>query len=133
MLGQSRGAILAAALSVIVVLALLPGRLRRIVALLVVGVCLAPAIPALLDVYRDGPTAGEMRGAAVALLLAALAAASIWALLVALEERGRASGLRPRRVVAIGVAALAVLAAAVGVASAGRIAELRRSTSTRRS
>ena len=34
-LGQSRGAILAAALSLVVVLALLPGRLRRIVALLV--------------------------------------------------------------------------------------------------
>ena len=122
-LGQSRGAILAAALSLVVVLALLPGRLRRIVALLVCGACLAPAIPVLLDVYGDGVTAHRMREGATAVLLAAAAAGVIWALLVALERRGRASGLRPRRAVAIGVAALAVLAAAVGVASAGRIAD----------
>jgi tetratricopeptide (TPR) repeat protein len=122
-LGQSRGAILAAALSVVVVLALLPGRLRRIVALLVCGACLAPAIPSLLDVYGDGVVAEHMREGAVAVLLAAGAAGVIWGLLVALERRGRASGLRPRRVVALGVAALAVLAAAVGVASAGRIAD----------
>ena len=120
-LGQSRGAILAAALSVIVVLALLPGRLRRIVALLVAGACLVPASPALLDVYRDGATDDRLHAAAVAVVLAALAAGVVWGLLVGLEERGRASGLRPRRVVAIGVAALAVLAAAVAVASAGRI------------
>ena len=122
MLGQSRGAIIAAAVSVLVVLALLPGRLRRIVALLVVGVCTAPATTALLDVYRDGATDDTMHAAAVAIVLAALAAGVVWALLVALEERGRAAGLRPRRVVAIGVAALAVLAAAAAVASAGRIA-----------
>ena len=120
-LGQSRGAILAAALSAIVVLALLTGRLRRIVALLVVGACLAPASGALLDVYRDGPTDDRMQAAAIAAVLAALAAGVVWGLLVALEQRGRAGGLRPRRVVAIGVAALAVLAAAATVASAGRI------------
>jgi UDP-N-acetylmuramyl pentapeptide phosphotransferase/UDP-N-acetylglucosamine-1-phosphate transferase len=122
-LGQSRGAILAAALSLIVVLGLLPGRLRRIVALLVCGACLAPAIPALLDVYGDGVTPDRMREGAIAVLLAAVAAGVIWALLVGLEQRGRASGLRPRRVVALGVAALAVLAVALGVASAGRIAD----------
>jgi len=120
-LGQSRGAIIAAALSVIVVLALLPGRLRRIVALLVVGACLAPAATVLLDVYREGATDERMRAAAIAVVLAALVAGCVWGLLVALEERGRASGLRPRRVVAIGVAALAVLAAAISLASAGRI------------
>ena len=123
LLGQSRGAILAAALSVIVVLALLPGRLRRIVALLVCGACLAPALPALLDVYGDGVTPDRFAGAALGLLLAAAAAGVIWALLVALERRGRASGLRPRRAVALGVAALAVLVVAAGVASSGRIAD----------
>ena len=121
-LGQSRGAILAGALSLVVVLALLPGRLRRIVALLVCGACLAPAMPALLGVYGDGVTAEELRKPAVALLLAAAAAGAVWALLVSLERRGRAGGLRPQRVVALGVAALAVLTVAAGVASAGRIA-----------
>ncbi len=111
------------ALSLVVVLALLPGRLRRIVALLVCGACLAPALPALLDVYGDGVTPDRFRGAALGLLLAAAAAGAIWALLVALEQRGRASGLRPQRAVALGVAALAVLTVAAGVASAGRIAD----------
>lgn len=122
-LGQSRGAILAAALSLVVVVAVLPGRLRRIVALLVCGACLAPALPALLDVYGDGVTSADLRGPATGLLLAAVAAGAIWGLLVVLEARGPASGLRPQRAVAIGLAALAVLTAAAGVASAGRIAE----------
>ena len=120
-LGQSRGAVLAAAASGIVVLALLPGRLRRVVALLVAGGCLAPALPALLDVFNESATDAAMRGGAVALLLACAAAGTIWAALFTLEERGRAAGLRPRRVVAVAVAALAVLTAAVAVASAGRI------------
>ena len=122
-LGQSRGAVLAAALSLVVVLALLPGRLRRIVALLVCSACLAPALPALLAVYGDGVTPNRFRGAALGLLLAAAAAGAVWALLVVLEQRGRASGLRPQRAVALGVAALAVLTVAAGVASAGRVAD----------
>ena len=120
-LGQSRGAVLAAAGSAIIVLALLPGRLRRVVALLVAGGCLAPALPALLDVFNDRATDAAMRDGAVALLLACAAAGTIWAALFALEQRGRAAGLRPRRVVAIAVAVLAVLTAAVAVASAERI------------
>jgi UDP-N-acetylmuramyl pentapeptide phosphotransferase/UDP-N-acetylglucosamine-1-phosphate transferase len=120
-LGQSRGAVLAAALSLLLVFALLPGRLRRIVALLVSAVCLAPAMPALLDVYRDGAPAGRLRDAAVALLLAAGAAGAIWALLVALERRASAARLRVRRAVGAGVAVLALAGAAAGVASADRI------------
>ena len=120
-LGQSRGAVLAAAASVIVVLALLPGRLRRIVALLVAAGCLAPALPALLDVYNERASDAAMRDGAVTLLLACAAAGTLWAALFALEQRGRAAGLRPRRVVAVAVAALAVLTAAVAVASAERI------------
>jgi tetratricopeptide (TPR) repeat protein len=120
-LGQSRGAVLAAALSLALVFALLPGRLRRVVALLVSAACLAPAMPALLDVYRGGTAPDELRSAAGALLLAALAAGAIWAALVAFEQRAGASGLRLRRAVAAGVACLALVAAAFGVASADRI------------
>ena len=122
-LGQSRGAVLAAAAAVLVVVALAPGRLRRIVALIVLALCLTPALPALLDVYSDDGSDPATRDAALALLGAAAGAGAIWALLVALERRGRAAGLRPRRVVAIGVTAVLVLAAAAGVASADRIAD----------
>ncbi len=120
-LGQSRGAVLAAALSLLVVFALLPGRLRRVVALLVSAACLAPAMPALLDVYRGGTVPEELPAAAGGLLLAALAAGAIWAALVAFEQRAGAGGLRLRRAVAAGVACLALVGAAVGVASADRI------------
>jgi UDP-GlcNAc:undecaprenyl-phosphate GlcNAc-1-phosphate transferase len=120
-LGQSRGAVLAGGMSLLAVFALLPGRLRRFVALLVSAACLAPALPALLDVYRGGTTADEMRGAAGGLLLAAVAAGAIWAGLVALEQRAGAGGLRLRRAVAIGVACLALAGAAFAVASADRI------------
>ncbi len=121
-LGQSRGAVLAGALSLVLVLALLPGRLRRIVALLVAAACLAPALPALLAVYRDAGAADGLRDAAGGLLLAAVAAGAIWALLVRFEERASAGGLRARRAVAAGVAALALAAAVAGVVSADRIA-----------
>jgi len=120
-LGQSRGAVLAAALSLALVVALLPGRLRRLVALLVGAACLAPAMPRLLDVYSGAMSAGELRGAAGALLLAAAAAGAIWAALVAFERRAEASGLRLRRAVAVGLAALACGGAAAGVASADRL------------
>lgn len=122
-LGQSRGAVLAAGLSLLLVFVLLPGRLRRVVALLVSAACLAPVMPALLDVYRGGPTADELRGAAGAVLLAAVAAGAIWAALVAFEQRAGAGGLRLRRAVAVGVAALALVGAGIGVASAARIGD----------
>ena len=121
-LGQSRGAVLAGVLSLLVVLALLPGRLRRVVALLVAAACLAPATPALLDVYRSGAAAGELRGAAVALLVAAVVAGGAWELLVAFERRASAHQLRVRRAVAGGVAILALVAGVAVVASADRIA-----------
>jgi len=121
-LGQSRGAVLAAGLSLLVVCALLPGRLRRVVALLVGAACLAPAMPALLDVYRGGTSAEELRSGAGALLLAAAAGGAVWATLVAFERRASASGLRLRRAVTVGIACLTLVGAAVGIASTGPIA-----------
>ena len=121
-LGQSRGAVIAAAASLLIVVALLPGRLRRLVALIVLALCLAPALPSLLDVYSSDADDDALHDGAIALLLASGAAGAIWALLVALERRGRLAGLRPRRVVTIAVTVIAVLGAAVGIASAGRVA-----------
>ncbi|MDX6691739.1 MAG: hypothetical protein QOG15_3196 [Solirubrobacteraceae bacterium] len=117
-LGQSRGVVLAGALSLLVVLALVPGRLRRIVALLVGAACLTPAMPALLAVYGEGASAGRLRTAGVALLVAAAAAGALWALLARIEQHVSAAGLRPRRAVAAGIAVLALMTAAAGVASA---------------
>jgi hypothetical protein len=90
----------------------------------VAGACLAPAVPALLDVFNERASDAAMRDGAVALLLACAAAGAIWAALCGLEQRARAAGLRPRRVVAIAVAVLGVLTAAVAVASAERIARV---------
>jgi UDP-GlcNAc:undecaprenyl-phosphate/decaprenyl-phosphate GlcNAc-1-phosphate transferase len=120
-LGQSRGAVLAAALSLVVVVGLVPGRLRRVVALLVGAACLAPALPALLDVYRDGASDGELPGAAGSLMVAAAAAGVIWTVLVAFEPRAGSSRVRLRRAVTAGLAVLALSAAVAGVASADRL------------
>ncbi len=120
-LGQSRGAVLAGALSIVLVLVLLPGRLRRIVALVLGALCLAPALGPLLRVYSGGATPDELRGAAGALLLAAVAAGGAWALAVGSERRAAAGAIRLRRAVALGVAALALGGAIAGVAAAERI------------
>ncbi|MEY2517388.1 MAG: hypothetical protein QOJ89_4746 [bacterium] len=121
-LGQSRGAVLAGVLSLVLVLALLPGRLRRFTALLVCAACLAPATPALLAVFPDGVSPDRLRNAAAGVLLAAAAAGALWSLLVAFERRASASDVRLRRVVVAGVALLALVAAGTAVVSAGRIA-----------
>ncbi len=121
-LGQSRGAVLAGVLSLLVVLVVLPGRLRRIVAVLVSAACLAPAAPMLLDIYGDGASADRLRSAAIALTVAAAGAGLIWSLLVRFEQRASGAGMRGRRAVAVALAALALVGATVAIASADRIA-----------
>jgi UDP-N-acetylmuramyl pentapeptide phosphotransferase/UDP-N-acetylglucosamine-1-phosphate transferase len=118
-LSQSRGAVLAATISVLVVLALLPGRLRRAVALLVVGACMAPALPTLIGVYGDGPTSERLHRAALVLMGAAVAAGIAWTLLTSVEQRH--GGLALRRVVTAGIVAIALVGAVVGLASTGQI------------
>ena len=120
---QSRGAILAGAAAALLVLALAPGRLRRVVALLVSALCLAPAMPALLDVYRGGVSADELPRAAATLLAAAVIAGSVWALLTTFEPRASARGLRLRRAVASVIGLLALAGAAAGIALAPRIVD----------
>jgi tetratricopeptide (TPR) repeat protein len=69
----------------VLVLALAPGRTRRVYCMLVIGAAVALAGPDLLDVYRHaagGPVAAtDAHAAARATLLAALAAGCAWALL----------------------------------------------------
>jgi UDP-GlcNAc:undecaprenyl-phosphate GlcNAc-1-phosphate transferase len=84
-LSQSRGTALAMLVALVAVVALVPGRTRRIYGLLVVAVMVALAAPALLHVY-ERTSAGAVsieisHTAARAALLAALAAGLAWGLL----------------------------------------------------
>jgi O-antigen ligase len=85
LLSQSRGTALAMLGALIVVVALVPGRARRVYALLVVAGAVAVAAPDLLHIYERHASgavpsaAGHAAGRAA--LLAALAAAGAWATL----------------------------------------------------
>ncbi len=85
LLSQSRGTALAMLGALIVVVALVPGRARRVYALLIVAGAVAVAAPDLLHIYDQHasgaipPAAGHAAGRAA--LLAALAAAVVWAAL----------------------------------------------------
>lgn len=120
-LTQSRGAAIAAIASAVVVLALVPGRLRRAWTLIVIGSSVLLASPYLLDVYEDGqvgildPSTGH-RAALAALGVAALAAAG-WAAVLMLAGRERLA--RPLRAAAIGILAVAVVAVS-GIAVVSR-------------
>ena len=101
-LSQSRGAIVAAIVALAAVVILVPGRLHRLSLLSVLGVCLAPALPLLVDVFqvRAGGAAGttEMERAALVLLLGAAVAAGAAAAAIAGVRASRAcSGRSPSR------------------------------------
>ena len=126
LLSQSRGVALAALLSVLVVLCAAPGRTRRGWALLVVGAATASAAPALLDIYQlaaEGPLPPDaVHRAAYRLLIAAVAAGAIWGTAAwASAELEAEAG--PRRLATAGLVGVVLVAAVVGVASAGRIAD----------
>jgi UDP-GlcNAc:undecaprenyl-phosphate GlcNAc-1-phosphate transferase len=125
-LSQSRGVALAAAISVIVVLVLMPGRIRRGWALVVIGAAIASAAPALLDVYETSiggpPSADVMHTAAERLAVAALAAGAIWG--VALRVLGAVPATRSACRAGGGMLLAGVaVALVIGLASAGRIAD----------
>jgi UDP-GlcNAc:undecaprenyl-phosphate GlcNAc-1-phosphate transferase len=130
LLSQSRGAALAALCSLGVVLAVLPGRRRRLAAVAVLAAALLGAQSALLDIYPPAligaaSSNGVIRDAGRTLLLCGGLAGLIWGLLVHLHDRvlgdaARATVGRAARVAMIGGAALALVG---GVATAGRIAD----------
>jgi UDP-GlcNAc:undecaprenyl-phosphate GlcNAc-1-phosphate transferase len=129
LLSQSRGAALAFAASAVAVLAIVPGRRRRVFALLLVVAGVAAVGQPLLNVYETtmtagGPSNAVVRTAARAALLAASAVGLSWAALTALANRGIATN--PRAVHRSGSAVLALVALAVvivGAASTTRIAD----------
>jgi tetratricopeptide (TPR) repeat protein len=128
LLSQSRGTAVAMLGSLIVVVALAPGRTRRVYGLLVLAAGVAVAAPNLLHAY-DHTVAGSVpagvgHAAGRSALLAALAVGAVWALLTWAWElfcsRG-ASISRVRRAGAWLLVIPVVLALAVAVSSAHRI------------
>lgn len=125
LLSQSRGVALASALSVLVVLAFVPGRIRRAWALAIVAGATAIAAPALLDVYSAAGVSGisdaighrAARHLAFATALAGLG----WGTVVWAATRWERPAVR--RTAAGALAVGAIVAAAMSLASMGRIAD----------
>ncbi len=128
LLSQSRGTALAMLGSLILVVALVPGRTRRIYGLLVVAAGVAAAAPDLLHVYDDGAASAVPvqvgHAAGRASLLGAVAVGVAWALLVACWELVRVRVPSTNRAWTAGSWLLVVpvvLALAVAAGSAHRI------------
>ena len=123
-LAQTRAVVPAVVLSAIILLATVPGRMRRVWALVTVVAGVGAALNPLLQVYDSTPAGqapddGTVATAAAALLLAAVAAGVVWGGATAAWSRRRGTlGPQTRRAMALGPVAVAVLAAVVvGVAS----------------
>ena len=126
-LSQTRGVLPGTAASALVVLALVPGRPRRIFALAIIGLGLVAISAPLLDVYQNVPTGQAadpelVKLAARRIVQAALVVAVAWGVAQVVLERvtkgdsPTASWLRRgERFLAAGVVAVALLAAVVAV------------------
>jgi O-antigen ligase len=130
---QSRGVAIGAVVSAVILLAVVPGRLRRLGLLLLLGVVVAGLGEPLRGVYDSSGggarsvTSGAVESGGIQVLVVAITVGAVWALaLVGLraylgdrpDRRERAQRVATRAVVA-GVAAIAV----IGVVFSGRIAD----------
>jgi UDP-GlcNAc:undecaprenyl-phosphate/decaprenyl-phosphate GlcNAc-1-phosphate transferase len=130
-LSQTRSVAPACALSALFLLAVVPGRLRRLLTLAVLLGSVAVASGPLLEVYSSSangeqdPSGSAVRNAALAALGAAALAGVLWALVGAAVARlsGEAR-LRARRAAAWGLAAASVIAVAVVAAAADPITKV---------
>jgi UDP-GlcNAc:undecaprenyl-phosphate GlcNAc-1-phosphate transferase len=124
-LSQSRGIAIAALVSGIVVLAVVPGRLRRAWALVVLAGSICLALPWLLDVYEAGRAssvpADVSSGAATAALLVAVGAGAGWGLVSLGAKRSEAAVSRLRPVAGGVLIAALLVGVGVAVASSDRI------------
>ncbi len=128
LLSQSRGSILALPVCAVLLVAIVPGRLRTIAVLIPVLGAAAGALPKVLDVgdALNGTDAGAMRDAAGAVastvLLLALAAGVVVALVAAwetLRPPAPATAARVRKAWTIVVVAGAIVGAAGGLVAIG--------------
>ena len=129
MLSQSRGAAIAVAASVLMALLVVPGRMRRAHALLLIAAGVALAAGPLQDVYSAGQ-AREGIGAAAqdamrSALLASLLVGVAWAAIAAAREAALRAGhgVQVRRAGAGVLVVAAAVALAVGVTNGGRAAD----------
>ena len=120
LLTQSRGAAIAMAISIVVLLAVVPGRRRRAWALLVIAAAVALATPSLLDVYHSShssrPSPAAVHHAVLVALLASTLAAIVWAIALKL------TGSLTRRWSDAGLAVVGVVLVALLLGFSGRIA-----------
>jgi tetratricopeptide (TPR) repeat protein len=126
-LSQTRGVLPASAVSALVVLALVPGRPRRIFALAVIGLGLVAISAPLLDIFQNVPEGKAadpelVKFAARRILLAALGVGVAWALaqfvlqrLASGDARAATWTRRGERFLAAGVVAIALLVAIVAL------------------
>jgi hypothetical protein len=129
LLTQSRGTVLAMLGSLVAVLVLVPGRVRRAYLLLVLAGAVALVAPRLLEVYEHGASAGSVsvgiaQAAGRTALLATLGAGAAWGLFTGLWERQRTASTlaAPLRTAAAWLLAIPVLATlALGVGFATRL------------
>jgi hypothetical protein len=120
-LSETRGVIPAVVVSAVVILLVVPGRARRVWALVVIGIALAAIGQPLLDIYRELPKGSQadpemVRRAGQQILLAAAAAGVVWA--VAQTVLGLLGGEGRDRAVHLVEGALAAAAVVVAVGGA---------------
>jgi tetratricopeptide (TPR) repeat protein len=138
LLGQSRGAFYATPIMLVLVFALVPGRLRTFALLVPVAGAIAATAPAVLRVgnslAHDQVVASHLHAAVVAILIAALAVGVVVALASAAEQRAPVSArsrARLRTAIAACAAATLIGALAGGLAAAGDpVARLRHGWNT---
>ncbi len=131
LMAQSRSWAVALAGASVVTLAILPGRRRRGVAMIVAAAAVAAIFSPLSRVWRHPsritsvPTAATTEHAAALILIAAVSAGCTWAIAVLVVDRLAPSGTRARSMAGrlVGAVLGAVLLAAVGLilANAGSI------------
>jgi tetratricopeptide (TPR) repeat protein len=116
-LSQSRGSVIAFSAAAALSLAIVPGRLRLVVAYVPIGIAVGLALPTLLDVYRvarDGDPHDALVDARTAIALSALALFFAGLGLSALE-RVKVS-VRAARTAGVALAAIGAAAAAIALA-----------------
>ena len=125
-LGQARGVLPGTVVSAVVVLAVVPGRPRRLTVLLLVGAAVALVSRPVLDVYSEAPGLSEavdkeiVQDAGRAILLGAVILGVAWAGAQALLSGlgSRASGARRITPAVEGAVGLTIVVLAAGVALA---------------
>jgi UDP-GlcNAc:undecaprenyl-phosphate/decaprenyl-phosphate GlcNAc-1-phosphate transferase len=124
LLGQTRAVLPAAAVSIVVLLAVVPGRTRRAWALATLGAGVALCAGPVLEVYdsvngRTRPGDGVLRDATLAVLIASAAAGTVWATATAAVGRLGKRAAPARRFAWVPLAAAAAIALTVGVVAVG--------------